>query len=372
MTATSGEKPIARPINWRRYWIICAVAVVTLALVDATRTLFTIRPGAMPLLMRFSGSLAWIAWAVTMPALVIATNRYPIRSARDYRRFALHAAFFVPFHFVLSSLTFGLVMLVNPRFGRPLHAVSIFTWLDPVFTVVLYASFAAILHLIFVQDRIARFAASAANATVRESKLRERVARQRLETLQQQLRPHFLFNTLNTITATITRDPKQARELIVRLSDLLRRVLADDETDAHTLRDEIAFISDYLDLQRARFRDSLTFEINIEPELQGLTVPRLILQPIVENAVEHGTGPGGTCRLEVDGRQCGDVVELVIRDHGPGIGIGETRKRGHGMGIPNTRERLEAFYGPGASLTLANEPSGGAIATLRLPKPVAS
>ena len=193
----------------------------------------------------------------------------------------------------------------------------------------------------------------------------------RLEALQYQVRPHFLFNLLNTLGYLIRTDPAKARELTVELAEFLRYTLSRQESET-SLHDELGQIRRYVDLERARFGEGLRFEVVDEPlELtRSVIVPPLILQPLVENAIRHGARDGRvTVELEV--RREGDDAVIRILDDGPGpdVGAPQPPKGGahNGVGLQNVRERLERFYHGDAELVLSRRPEGGACVECRVP-----
>lgn len=185
----------------------------------------------------------------------------------------------------------------------------------------------------------------------------------RLEALQYQVRPHFLFNLLNTLAYLIRTDPGAARELTLELSEFLRYTLSRND-EATTLREELKQIRRYVDLERARFGEGLQFELGeIAADLDSrVVVPPLILQPLVENAIRHGARDGKvTVRIDVE--QDGDDVRIRVLDDGPGPG----EFREGGVGLQNVRERLERFYHGSAELALRARAEGGACAEFSVP-----
>jgi two-component system, LytTR family, sensor kinase len=212
---------------------------------------------------------------------------------------------------------------------------------------------------------------------------RDLVRSARLEALQYQVRPHFLFNLLNTLAYLIRTDAKRARELTLDLAEFLRYTLAEQD-DRTTLGAELEQIERYVDLERARFGDGLDFDIAVGDArlLDEVIVPPLILQPVVENAIRHGSRDGKVCvKVEVTRHEGADDKDsLVVRvlDDGPGpggtfrTGDGEPSER-IGVGLRNVRERLERFYRGAAQLSLADRPdTSGACAECRIPIEVAT
>ena len=217
-----------------------------------------------------------------------------------------------------------------------------------------------------------RAEADRAHAEAEAARLGEQVAEARLGALRAQLRPHFLFNALNAVAAYAADDPATVRRIVARLSALLRRVLDADARPLLPLRDELAFARDYLDLQRVRF-ERLDVEEAVDPAVLDAEVPTLVLQPLVENAVEHGAAQGGG-RVWVGARRDGDALVLTVGDDGPGLNgradgvLAGAPVEGHtGIGLANTRARLEAHYGEAGRLDLRAREGGGAEAVVTLP-----
>jgi signal transduction histidine kinase len=199
---------------------------------------------------------------------------------------------------------------------------------------------------------------------VHTSALQTQLAEARLDALRMQVNPHFLFNTLHAISAMVERNPSGVRKMIARLSELLRHTIETHATDEVPLRDELEFLGRYVEIMEIRFQGRLTVERRIDPATTDALVPNLILQPLVENALEHGVsrnkGPG---LVDIAAERRGDLLILTVRDNGPGLAE-ETHT---GVGLTNTRARLAQLYGGRASLTLSTAAEGGTIAEIELP-----
>ena len=190
----------------------------------------------------------------------------------------------------------------------------------------------------------------------------------RLETLRMQLNPHFLFNTLHTISALIHEHPEMADRMVARLSELLRTALARGEDLETPLREEAAFLKKYLEIEQTRFADRLTVRLSIEPETEDYLVPSLILQPLVENAIRHGVEQReehGT--IEVGARRVADRIELRIADDGPGLSPNARPTGRRGIGVANTRSRLDHMYGSHHDFELRPRLGGGIEAIISIP-----
>jgi len=191
----------------------------------------------------------------------------------------------------------------------------------------------------------------------------------RMEALQSQINPHFLFNTLNSVSSLVRRNPDSAREMIVKLSNILRRLLRKGEALA-PLREEIEFLDDYLDIEVVRFgRDKLTVHKELDVASLDHLVPSMILQPLVENALKHGLADkleGGNIYLRSrasDGR-----IVIEVEDDGVGMPVsGESSSSGTGIGMANVSERLQVVYGDAAEITIESQPGHGTLVRLTLP-----
>ena len=191
----------------------------------------------------------------------------------------------------------------------------------------------------------------------------------RLQALRMQINPHFLFNTLNTISALIHDNPDAADRMVVRLSDLLRRTLDRGDVQEVPLREELDFLRAYLEIEQMRFPDRLTVTYDIEPKTNELLVPHLILQPLVENALRHGIMPREEAgRIEISAHLAdGEHLELKVRDNGNGLAPANGTPEREGIGLKNVRSRLAELYGGAQEFTLGNAAGGGVEARIRIP-----
>ena len=194
--------------------------------------------------------------------------------------------------------------------------------------------------------------------------LQAQLAEARLAVLRTQLDPHFLFNTLNAVSALVERDPRGVRRMIARLSDLLRNTLESAPRQEVPLEEELELLRRYLDIMEIRFQGRLAVEIDVPAALRSAYVPHLMLQPLVENALKHGVADLEEMgRVAVRGRREGELLVLSVEDNG----AGPSPERRQGVGLRNTIARLEQLYGEVATFTLARASAGGALAEVRLP-----
>ncbi len=198
-------------------------------------------------------------------------------------------------------------------------------------------------------------------------RLRTALVAAQLDALQFQLRPHFLFNTLNSLLPLVGKDPDRARQMVVRLGDLLRVSLRSEDHPLVTLEEEIAILEKYLSIEEVRFRDRLEVSISVDPSVAAAKVPSFLLQPLVENAIKHGLG-GRTARVRiaVTAREESGMLSLSVRDDGPGPRASSIDTTG-GIGLANTRRRLEALYPGRHRLELLPAAGGGAEVRLAIP-----
>ena len=241
--------------------------------------------------------------------------------------------------------------------GADLRPLSLILMLSLGFTV-------STVYFFYSRGRLAALQA-AAEAAQRSA------AEAQLKLLQSQLEPHMLFNTLANLRVLIGADPVRAQTMLDRLIAFLRATLAASRSGSHALADEFARIDDYLALMAVRMGPRLAVRIELPDALRELSVPALLLQPLVENAIRHGLEPkvnGG--RIEVSARRQDDALVLDVRDTGNGLAT-DPASDGSRFGLRQVRDRLAALYGARASLTLqaAQDAEGGVLASVRMPLP---
>ena len=206
---------------------------------------------------------------------------------------------------------------------------------------------------------------------IASARLEAQLSDARLTALKMQLHPHFLFNTLNAVSALMHRDVAAAERVLARLGDLLRLTLETAGTQQATLRDELNFLEPYLEIEQTRLGDRLSVEWEIEPDSYDARVPHLILQPLVENAIKHGIAPRaepGEIRISV--RRVGSALRLTVADNGQGFSGGQSTPRngkGTGVGLTNIRARLAQLYNGQHSFEIRDREGGGTTVTLEIP-----
>jgi two-component system, LytTR family, sensor kinase len=309
--------------------------------------------------------LDWYTCALFLPALVWLARRFPLGGPDTPRNVAVQLT--TPILFVV--LKYALLLPIEHRLGRPdsLTLSGVLAANAVTELMIFWAASAAIHGVEFYR----RLRARERQALI----LEQRLTRARLDALTAQIRPHFLFNTLNSITTLIRRDPEGAERMVMQLADLLSATLRSPEEQEISLHEEMVLLDSYLSIMQVRFGSRLSVERDVSPSATGALVPAFILQPLVENALEHGIarrpGPG---RIRIAAFRNNGSLELLVGDDGPGIvgeggpGINDSPSSGtSGIGLSNTRKRLAELYSGGATLTIDSRAGEGTDVRIAIP-----
>ena len=293
----------------------------------------------------------WYLWALLTPAVVWLARRFRINRRHWAGSLAVH-------------IPVGLVCTVAKQLADTFSATAI-TGISrgPTTFMKIHVSFLtywAIVGITYAVEHYQKYR----ERELQAAQLQTALARAQVQSLQMQLNPHFLFNTLNAIAALMREDIEAADVMIARLGDLLRVTLASADVQEVPLRRELELTDMYLDIQRARMGDRLTTRVSADPQTLDVQVPTLLLQPLVENAIRHGGAarPGPTM-IEVRAQRDGDLLVIDVEDDGPGPPV----PLAPGHGLENTRMRLTAAYGPSAGVDVRPRHGGGALARVTLP-----
>jgi two-component system, LytTR family, sensor kinase len=297
-------------------------------------------------------------WALLTIPIWWLTSRYAIEGGRRVGRVLL----FVAMGLLLALLVDETLLRVREQLMQELGRFRrrppppLFVGLGILDDLMVYF---AILGSGIARDYFLRYQARLAETMALQAQL----AQARLDVLRTQLNPHFLFNTLNAVSALVERDPRGARRMIARLSDLLRYTLEESTEQEVPLHRELDLLGEYIELMQIRFQDRLTVRIDVADEVRNALVPNLILQPLVENAMKHGIGRiTGAGTILLTARREGEALVVTVTDNGPGPGGGAA-----GVGLTNTNARLRQMYGASANVVLASVAPRGTEARLVLP-----
>jgi len=358
---------------WRRRWarvVIVFAAWTALAFFFTGQFYYTRLLSERPISWRYAASQQFIYpyfWAAGTVLVLWLADRFPVEGARWSRRLALHLLFATAFVFLISGafqITYHF-LYVHGTAGRHYEPWATLQW-------IIYNSSEnyGIYGLILLLNQVARFYRRSREGELRASRLQTQLTRAQLEALKMQLHPHFLFNTLHSISALVHTNPDAADKMIARLGDFLRLTLENSGAAEVSLQKELEFLTCYLEIERVRFQDRLTTSLEVEPSALDSPVPNLILQPIVENALRHGmaqsSAPG---RVEISAKREHGSLRIGVRDNGPGLnGVTASREAFKaGVGLSNTRARLEQLYGESHRFEMSDAPGGGLLVTLVIP-----
>jgi signal transduction histidine kinase len=349
-------------------WAAAIGAALLVSLVVAVRNYFAyrVRGAPMPFWIVFVGEIPlWLVWACLFPAIVALARRFPPLGPHALRNGSLHVVVGLVISFV------GLLCMIVVRTWLPVHGEPELT--DPEFWGFLWTTYLGVcLAFLFIYGTAVGLALAwtyyrdEQERRTREARLEATLSRTERDLLRMQIHPHFLFNTLNAISALVEDAPHDARRMIVRLSDLLRLSREEDARHEVTLDEELDFLARYVEIQKIRFGERLAVEEHVDAEARTRLLPRLLLQPLVENAIQHGIArkeEGGTVSISAVLR--GDALVVEVADDGPGPDGGG--RGGTGMGLRNGAARLRQLYGSAAGLTLEAREGGGAVVRVVIP-----
>jgi two-component system LytT family sensor kinase len=303
----------------------------------------------------------WFFWVAATVAIVRLSRRHPLDRARPYTSIGLHVVAATVTATLFVSFRLLWYQAFNPA---PYTDQFVARWFWRMFRehfVGGFTSYWAVVGVYHAFTNYSRFRQRDVEATL----VRGQLAEARLEALRLQLRPHFLFNALNTASAVLEENPRRARRIIGQLGELLRASLRTDARHLVSLREEAALVASYLEIEKERFGDRLTYDLGPGLDMSDVLVPSFILQPVVENAVRHGIAPReGPGHITVHASRFDTHVEIHVEDDGVGLGPGPMRE---GIGLSNTRRRLRELYQTPDALTLRSRPGGGLDVSIRVP-----
>jgi two-component system, LytTR family, sensor kinase len=311
------------------------------------------------------------AWALLTPGVIALTHRFPMEPKRYLRSIPTHLTAALLF----SPIQLAIYVLVQKHIlGTQYDTPTVWDAYKNIWVfefsanLIRYGLVVVITQTYFNYQRYRERQTRAAQLELEASQMETELARAQLSALKAQLHPHFLFNTLNSISVLMHENVTAAEQTLIRLSDLLRLTLATADTNEVPVAQEMEFLRRYVEIEQTRFQDRLQVHTQVAPEALEAQVPSLILQPLVENAIHHGISTqaeGG--RIDVRVMRRDDLVELLISDDGPGIGEDAPKTSNGGVGLANTRARLQKLYGGRHTFTLSQAPQGGLQVTITIP-----
>jgi two-component system LytT family sensor kinase len=346
LQGTGTDVPAAAPLRYGVHWTVVFMAATMLALLSSLLAWqFTSSLGQGTTYWRklvILNTTYWYLWALFTPAIVWLSQHFRFERQGLWRAVLVHIPSVVLFSLTHILIMSGVQWWFARAQGRPFawwaeaqkSALLNFDWEMMTYWTIVGLSH-AVLYYRESKDR-----------ALRTAQLETRLVEAQLKTLQQQLHPHFLFNTLHAISALMHRDVEAADRTLMRLSDLLRLTLETIGQQEITLQAELDFLSKYLQIEQTRFADRLIVRFDVQPEALDTLVPNLILQPLVENAIKHGVAkksePG---HIDISARREGDKLRMEVRDDGVGLSEDALTALQKGIGVSTTRARLQHLFG---------------------------
>ena len=348
----------------RKLWLWVA-AVATL---DATQSVFSMRAVGMQhswTAVYFVLLLSWLPWVFAAPLVVRWGRTYPLDSWHPLSKWCRHAVAWLTISIATGAWIAGLEEFLNP-WANPISPEPFWPlWLEALSNTLLQSLL--VYSVILGVDFALRSRQLMAQQLLGAARLSEQLSRSQLDALRHQIEPHFLFNALNGVAALIREQKNDtAVDMLVGLSDILRRLVAGGGSQEVTLGDELQLVRRYLAIQKMRFPDRLDWEVDAPQDLHAAKIPSLILQPLVENAFKHGiTTRARAGQLRIMASRTDSILSVVVYNDGPKF-ADDWRNRTSGIGLRNVQDRLRHLYGSDFGLTTMNLPFGVEV-TIHLP-----
>jgi two-component system, LytTR family, sensor kinase len=349
------------------WWLVVFGLATLFGLLQTTQSVLLARLDdrqvyLLPVIVR--ASFDWYMWAALTPLLFRLTQLAPFETGRWHISLLVH----VPVCFLFSLLILAAMVVAIQFVGHetrmaPMDPNSLFR----IFFTYNFFVYVFIYWAIVGTCQALEFQRRFQERELRAIQLSKQLAEAQLQMLKMQLHPHFLFNTLNAISALIHKDVNLADRMIARLGELLRRVLETGHEQEVPLWREMDFVRPYLEIEQARLGSRLQVKLDIEPDSMDAVVPNFLLQPLVENAVLHGIMPkGGSGKIAIRAAVENDTLILEVTDDGSGLPHNHTLAKER-IGLSNTRARLKHLYGTGHRFSLGNGSGRGCVARIELP-----
>jgi signal transduction histidine kinase len=374
---TRGRRPLLQ-YRWVR-WVLILGLWTFLGVFDAYQSYALVRMLDKPIMLEelLALSLAeWYIWAALAPVVAALGQRYPLEQKRWPQRLALLLAASMLVAALKVVLDFPVELALRLPYTPAVRSETPEKFFQFLF-MARYMGYLMVCWAILGTVHALEYYAKYRRREREASALGAELARAQLQVLKMQLHPHFLFNTLNAVSALVHKDVELADRMIARLGDLLRLTLDNAGAQEVPLQQELDFVELYLEIEKARLGPRLRVEFHIDAEARDASIPNLILQPLVENAVCHAIAPYSRpgC-IEVSAWRNGRFLHLQVRDDGPGLLSRDALRasRGpsggvakEGLGLANTRARLSQLYGANHRFEMTSQPGKGLAVTLTLP-----
>ena len=353
------DVPAVAPLRYGVHWSVVFMAATILALFSSLMAWrFTVSMGREASYWRtlvVLNTTYWYLWALFTPAIIWLSQHFRFERQGLWRAVLVHVPSVVLFSLAHILTMSGVQWWIARAQGRSFpwwaeaqkSALLNFDWEMMTYWTIVGLSH-AVLYYRESKDR-----------ALRTAQLETRLVEAQLKALQQQLHPHFLFNTLHAISALMHRDVEAADRTLTRLSDLLRLTLEHIGQQEIPLQAELDFLSKYVQIEQTRFADRLVVRFDVQPETLDTMVPNLILQPLVENAIKHGVAKkSGAGHIDISARREGDKLRMEVRDDGVGLSEDALTALQKGIGVSTTRARLQHLFGADCRFEFHRQPSG--------------
>lgn len=356
------DLPAATPPRFGLRWSVVFLAATLLGLLSSFLAWrFTVSLGHTPTHWRtlvILNTTYWYLWALFTPAIIWLSQKFRFERQGLWRAILVHVPTVVVF-----SLTHIVTMAVVQWWFARQQGRRFDLWAEAQRSALLNFDWEMMTYwtIVGLSHAILYYRESRHRA-LRSAQLETKLVEAQLKALQQQLQPHFLFNTLHAISTLMHRDVEAADRTLMRLSDLLRMTLENLGQQEIPLQAELDFLTKYLQIEQTRFADRLVVRFDVAPETLDTLVPNLILQPLVENAIKHGvarkSGPG---HIDISARREGDKLRMEVRDDGLGLSEDALTALQKGIGVSTTRARLQHLFGADYRFEFHRQPSGLAV-----------
>lgn len=315
----------------------------------------------LPQVDKVQYALRWLIWALLSPLILYFAARFPFKRETIIKNIVTHILLAILVLIIEFSVEVPIMrFIVQAKFGvNETFKNYLVPYILKFYTyITIYFALNGIVNLLFYLSEIHQ-------RQLEAERLQKQVIQAQLQTLKMQLQPHFLFNAHNTIIGLMLKnDTEKAVKMLTKLSDLLRYTLDNKEEQLTPLSRELAFLRMYLDIQQVRFEDKLTVKINVAEDVMKCSLPSLLLQPFVENAIKHGfTSTDYKGVIEINAAKINNQLQITITDNG----ISAATTITEGIGLRNTKARLGELYGNNHVFELTRNKNGGVTVLLQIP-----